>query len=216
MYEVDLCVARARQHNTKDLAVLQKDAETFVRSLETNMPCKNELTGLSSHATIKMHSVLECAEMTACVGICDNLSTSESPCELAHKPNAKRKGRLTNNKRKFIGLSLMKANRRMTVARRLCQTLAVTRDVPVWKDAATSANIAPDRYYVATKLPKGCAAMAYGAANKLHAVCCQLQHHIQRAVVPAWRRGWTAGLGCTSSNLFGRGRTVGCDWVRPC
>ena len=109
MYKVDLCGARARRHNTKDLAVLQKDAETFVRSLETNMPCKNEQTGLSSHATTKVHSVLECAQMTACVSNCDNLSTS--PCEQAHKPNAKRKGRLTNNKRKFIGLSLMKANR---------------------------------------------------------------------------------------------------------
>ena len=121
MYD-NVCNCRQQSHDTRELDRLHEAAVTFVQSLETYMPCKNKTTGLSSHCTTKVHSVLHIAEMIALAGNCRNFSTS--PCELAHKPIVKHKQRLTNNRRKTLGLSLLKTNRRGVLARKLCQTMS--------------------------------------------------------------------------------------------
>ena len=105
-----------------DVNTLHKLAVRFMDSLEKEMPGKHANTGLSVHNTTKVHSALHLAIMLILAGNSANYSTN--PCELAHKHIVKRKQRLTNKKRMYMGLSLLRTNRRATVARMMCQAMA--------------------------------------------------------------------------------------------
>ena len=151
-----LCVCRTKGHSTTDLATLQKASTVFVEALEEHVPCTHAKTGASVHATTKVHSVAYNAEMCAAAGSMDNFSTQ--PCELAHKPLAKKNQRLTNNKKHQVGLSLLKANRRSALIRRVCQKWALCVHSRPWRDGQGRV-LAADRYYSCVKDPSGCKGM---------------------------------------------------------
>ena len=125
------------------------------------MPCVNPKTGVSVHATLKVHSVPHVAEMKAAAGASGNFSCSV--CELVHKPIAKHKQHLTNNKRAFLGLSLIKTNLRATVSRMLCQRMAASAKREIWKCAGSGEEFRVDRHYQPTKPVKGCVGMCIHA-----------------------------------------------------
>ena len=113
---------RRRKQDTPGLDLLQASARKFLNSLEKCLPCVNAQTGASSHDTTKNHAVLHFPELRCLAGDPINFSTAAG--ELGHKDIVKTKAKLSNNHKETLGLSLLRTNKRATVAKLLCQEMA--------------------------------------------------------------------------------------------